>query len=79
MGIFSSGPSGDGTPNEKPYELRYEDGDTWRYDSGGRTQKQFSLASAILLANNEAGHGLRLYVVDPETGTVLWAGVRATR
>jgi hypothetical protein len=73
MGIFSR--PEDGSPNTRPYELRYEDGDKWRL--GG--QKQFTLLTAIQLANHEAGTGTQLFVVDPDTDAVLWAGQQATR
>lgn len=76
MGIFSTPAEG---PNAKQYELRYEDGDRYRYDHGGKTQKTFNLAAAISVADHEAGMGVQLYVVDPDTDTVLWAGERAMR
>jgi hypothetical protein len=72
-------PTGDGTANEKPYELRHEDGDRFRLDGPDGAQKTFNLASAIQIADHEAGRGVRLNVVDPETNAVLWTGVRATR
>lgn len=78
MGIFSR--PADDSPNGKQYELRYEDGGKFRFDRGGRPpEKTFSLDVAIRTANYEAGNGLQLYVVDPETETVLWAGTAAMR
>jgi hypothetical protein len=78
MGIFSQ-PADDG-PNAKQYELRYQDGDRFRFDRPGREPlKTFNLAIAIQMANHEAGSGTQLYVVDPETNTVLWTGQRAMR
>lgn len=77
MGIFSE-PRPD-SPNAKQYELRYEDGDRFRMDGRGRTLKTFNLAVAIQVADHEAGNGVQLYVVDPETETVLWAGQQAMR
>jgi hypothetical protein len=78
MGIFSK--PADGNPNEKQYELRYEDGDRFRFDRPGQAPlKTFDLAIAIQVANHEAGTGTQLYVVDPETETVLWAGQQAMR
>jgi hypothetical protein len=65
----------DKTPNDKPYELRYEDGERWRF----RDQKEFSLPVAIQVADDQAGRGTQLYVVDPETEVVLWVGTRVTR
>lgn len=76
MGIFSR-PAGN--PNEKQYELRYEDGDRFRLEQSGSAMKTFSLAIAIQVANHEADRGVCLYVVDPEAGTVLWAGEQAMR
>jgi hypothetical protein len=78
MGIFS-GPGGSSTPNDKQYELRYLDGDKFRLDNGGQALKTFSLAIAIQVADHEAGRGVHLCVVDPETDTVLWIGERAMR
>jgi hypothetical protein len=72
MGIFSSPAAG---PNDKQYELRYKDGDRFRWDG----QKFFTLDIAIQVANHEAGTGIQLYVTDPETEEVLWAGQVATR
>lgn len=63
------------SPNDKQYELRYEDGGTWRYQE----QKTFDLETAITLANHAAGSGTRLCVTDPETDSVLWIGQEATR
>jgi len=79
MGIFTSSLDSS-TPNVKPYELRYEDGDRYRYEQHGRQAvKLFDLATAIRLADMEAGNGVQLFVVDPHTDTVLWAGQQATR
>jgi hypothetical protein len=79
MGIFSSRPGSDGTPNDKPYKLIDENGDRFVMRHGGVNQNEFTLAAAIDVADMEAGNGIQLYVVDPETGTVLWAGQRAMR
>lgn len=79
MGIFKA-PSGDGTPNEKPYELRYEDGSVYMQRGAGRgVQQYFNLYEAILTAGAEAGHTGTLFVTDPETGTVLWTGQAVQR
>lgn len=69
-----------GAPNKKQYELRYADGDRYRMDDGrGGAQKTFNLQIAIQVANWQAGEGTQLYVTDPETDVVLWAGQRTLR
>lgn len=77
MRIFSRP---EANPNEKPYELRYPDGEQYVLRVGGQEpQRQFSLAAAIAVANYETVPGNALMVTDPETGTVLWTGEQATR
>ena len=66
-------------PNSKLYELRYDDGERFTLRRGGREQREFTLRAAIEVADLETDHGSRLSVTDPETGTVLWTGTRATR
>lgn len=74
-----TGQNPDDTPNSKLYGLRYDDGERFTLRRGGCVQREFTLHAAIEVANFEADHGSRLSVTDPETGTVLWVGTRATR
>jgi len=79
MSIFGGPVRVTRSPNDKQYELRYADGDKFRLDRAGHSLKTFTLEIAIQVANHEAGTGTQLYVVDPETEAVLWAGERAMR
>ena len=76
MGFYRP-PLNDGTPNEKPYWLRYPDGDIYVLRDRGTAQREFTLVHAINIADSMADEGLM--VTDPETDAVLWAGVPARR
>lgn len=77
MGIFSRADPEAGDPNAKLYDLRYPDGGQYRHQG---EVHQYSLAQAIRLADHVArSPGYQIYVVDPDTDVVLWAGQKATR
>jgi hypothetical protein len=75
MGIFSQREYPEGHPNAKRYELRYDDGERYVFRHPGREpQRDFTLESAVMWANQAASDGHQLSVIDPETGAVLWTG-----
>lgn len=70
-------PADNGTPNEKPYEVFYPDGERFALRGRGSVQRQFRLDEALRLAN--AGYEEGLVVYDPQADAVIWTGERAAR
>lgn len=71
----------EGSPNDKSYELYYEDGEQYSERGFGSVpERQWDLSVAIGIANANSGRGGEtLLVVDPETRAVLWQGRPVTR
>jgi len=79
MGIYDREYPAD-HPNAKKYHVCYADGGQYTFHRRGyEPVREWNLAGAIAMANIQTDPSMQLFVVEPETGTVLWAGEMATR
>jgi len=79
MGVFNRDYP-EGHPNAKMYHVCYADGDQFTFHRRGHEPvRAWNLAGAIAMANIQTDPSMQLFVVDPATSTVLWAGEVAMR